>query len=725
MVRKTTSAVWLLFFFGVLLLLASCQEASSPTAVTPTAVSQTDTPVLKEVTKQPAIEPTDQPPAATKTVRPEEPTPPNNAPTAAPPTAAATAAPTAQTDLQPTTYATPSQVSSPNGEVGALIGLTMSSTVGVLLDELPEAERDRLAAAILQRPSSYWDNLAREQVRLTYNRLHFRPFFYNHQKWQLPLPPKALWQIEISPDGPYRATVNNHDLILIDYTFTSTLLSDIASTEAAEPALSKVGGTWDEPFVLPLDPTQLRQRTGNACVNESGFPPNSFDAKNYFIYFDYTCEADSVGPAGCHRSQYATSSCLDALNGRIGTIETAMQFERQPWIRANADAVRIGEVVAEGAPDVMVVADDLNNNHIVYRYFSPNSCAAQEQCITGTGWRRLLMFTATAHNLGSEALAIGKVNRENPLNNMFIYNSCHDHYHFANYGEFQFGFFDQPAKQAFCVESTSRFSNNEASPLTHDFTCSSQGIQAGWVDEYVAGLDCQWIDITDSVSGDEPVTLPLTFRFNQDGFLCEGQTVLDENGQLIWEPTGLRNQQGMPLSRPQCDFVDDWYATNEGTREVTVAPMGSYVTEPCQNGEIGPRRNCGFIEQPLPPLPTPTPAPTATPDENGDIAESEPEPVYRCQPGEPVELTCSLADEQAPPQVLRICEKSAVLGVGTACTYTAATANATISGPNTAVSFTCPAPRDENEPGGDYTFYTAPAFPEDEASAVVCTAVNQ
>ena len=718
MSSKSRSPYWFIFIVGILIILVSCQESGAGTTVSSTANSnnQPVTTALTQVTSAP-------PTTAAESAALEEETATAVSPITPPDTPANTPTPADTPPPLPTPFVTPSQVSSPTGEVGALIGLTLNSTVGVLLDELPAGERDRIAAEILQRPSTYWDNLAREQVRLTYNRLHFRPFFYDHQKWQLPLPPKALWQIELSPDGPYRATVNGHDLVLFDYTYSSTLLTDIASTKEAEPALGKVGGTWDEPFILPLDPTQLRQRTGNACVNESGFPPNSFDAKNYFIYYDYTCEPDSVGPAGCHRSQYATLSCQDALNGRIGTIETAMRFERQPWIRADADAVRVGEVVAEGAPDVMVVADDLSNNHIVYRYFSPNSCAAQEQCISGAGWRRLLMFNATAHNLGTEALAIGKVNRENPLNNMFVYNSCHDHYHFANYGEFQFGFFDQPAKQAFCVESTSRFSNNEASPLTHNFTCSNQGIQAGWVDEYVAGLDCQWIDITDTVTGDETVTLPLTFRFNQDGFLCEGQPVLDENGQPAWEPTGLRNQQGLPLSRPQCDFVDDWYATNEGTREVTVPPVGSYVTEPCANGEIGPRRNCGFTEQPLPPLPTP--APTATPDKDSEIADSEPEPVYRCQPGEKVELTCSLADEQAPPQVLRICETSAVLGVGTACTYTAAIANVTISDPNTAVAFTCPAPRDENEPGGDYAFYTAPAFPEDKSSAVVCTAVDQ
>ena len=177
---------------------------------------------------------------------------------------------------------------------GALVGLQMDSQVGILLDEIPEDERDRVTEELLNRPDEYWESLAKQQVLLTYNRLHFRSFFYERLKWQLPLPPQSLWEVELSAEGPRRTTVQNHDYVLIDYTFNSTLLTDQESPAEAEPNLRETGGRWVEPFVLPVDPTQLLQRTDNACLNEGGFPPASFDSENVFLYYDYTCEADSA-----------------------------------------------------------------------------------------------------------------------------------------------------------------------------------------------------------------------------------------------------------------------------------------------------------------------------------------------------------------------------------------------------------------------------------------------
>lgn len=602
-------------------------------------------------------------------------------------------------------------ITSPTDRPGALIRLTMNSTVGVLLDEIPQESRGRVATTLLQNPDDYWQNLARQQVQLTYNRLHFRPFFYGMLKGQLPLPPDSVWKIALSEDGPRRAMIGGHDYVLIDYAFSSVLLSDAESPGQAEFLLGQEGGQWTEPFVLPGDPQLLLQRTGNACINESGFPPNSFDSENVSFYYDYTCTADSAGPAGCHRSNLPSLSCLEALGARVGMVETGMEFERLPWDADLADEVRVAQVLSFGAPNLTVVGDELAVNRITYQYFPPNSCAAQEACINGDGWRRLLQFDAMVHNLGTEALNIGRVIRSNPLNTMFQYNSCHDHYHFANFGEFQLGTNNQPSKQAFCVESTSRLSNNELSPLTHDFTCSNQGIQAGWVDEYQAGLDCQWIDITDLEIDGEAMTMPLIFRFNQNGFLCEGQPVLNENGELMWEPTGERTAEGLPISRPQCEFVEGWDSNNEGSHEMVIPAVGSFVTAPCTQGQIGPLRNCGFILQPLPPLPTPTPT--------TDEAAQTP---LRCTPGQTVQLSCTIPAD-AQPQTLRICETSAALGVGTACTFETSLVNRVIGPDGRDISFTCPFPRDANEPGGDYAFYVAPVFPEDGLAQVSCTAV--
>lgn len=709
-VSRTThhaSRLMLLILFAVLLgLIIGCQEGEQPTA---TAVSSTNN--LETVT--PTAEATD----TAETEATESPEPTGEVETEA--EEQETAVPTSTPVPEDTNTPEPPTPTATRPGPGALVGLQMNSTVGILLDEIPESDRDRIADQLLDRPAEYWQDLARQQVLLTYNRLHFRPFFYQMLKWQLPLPPQSLWEINVDTNSLRRETVQNHDYVLIDYNYNSTLLTDQESPAVAEPNLAEIGGTWTEPFVLPLDPTQLLQRTDNACVNEGGFPPESFDSENIFLYYDYSCQADSAGATGCHRSRLANLSCIEALSLRVGWLETGMQFERLRWNRSLADQVRVGNVLSADTPDLSVVTDDLESNRIVYRYFTPNSCAAQEQCITGTGWRRLLMFEATAHNQGAAPLDIGRVIVANPLNELFQYNSCHDHFHFTNYGEFQLGENNQPSKQAFCVESTGRYSNNETSPLTHDYTCSSQGIQAGWADEYVAGLDCQWIDITDATPDGEDATLPLTFRFNQDMFLCEGDPIVNENGELQWEPTGLRTADGLPLNRPQCEFVEGWDSNNEGTIDVFVPAVGSFVNQPCTNGEFGPLRNCDFLSQPLPPLPTPTPIPTPDPDDDEEVEVDE-EPIFRCEPNQPVRLTCTLADEDAAPQVLRVCETSNVLGIGTACTYETALLTSTITSEGRDITFTCPRPRDENEPGGDYAFYTASVSPDDERSVIEC-----
>lgn len=613
---------------------------------------------------------------------------------------------------------TPSEMSVDAPE-GALLSVEMESRVGVLLDEIPEGVRDRVVESLRDRPESYWHELAQRQIRLTKRRLNFRNFVYA-DRGQLPLPPEELWSIQITSDEPQRESIDGHDLLMVHYTFTSTLLTDGGSPGAAEPELQEPGGKWTEPFILPADPDLLLQRTGNACLNEAGFPPGSFDSENAWVFYDYTCEADSGGVLGCHRSRLHQQSCLEALNGRVGTVETGVRFEYLDWDPDLADSVRIGELTHLDGPDLQVVGDDLEVNRVIYRYFPEDSCALVEQCVSGSGWRRLLQFNATVHNVGAETMYIGPVVAENPVHNLFQYNACHAHYHFSDYGDFTFAGKEEnlSSKQAFCVESTNRFSNNEWSPLTHDYTCRFQGVQAGWVDEYVAGLDCQWIDITDVDVVDEGETFSLGLVSNPDGFLCEGDLVLDDEGNPVWEPSGQTTPAGAPINRPQCDFVPDWDVNNDDSRQVSLMPTGSFVTEPCSDGQFSPLRNCGFKSQ-LDGIET------ERPDERGRQASAPeevetPEGAFPCRPGESVRLTCNVEDGNVP-QVMRLCEYSTVLGTGVACTFGESLANATVTSEAARFEFICPIGRDENEPGGLFSLYTAPLFgDEDEPQPISC-----
>lgn len=612
---------------------------------------------------------------------------------------------TAIPTIIPAPTASPSLTEQFSFDPGSLISLQMESGVGVLLNEFPPDMRNRVAAELIAKPEEFWIERATKQVELTYNRLHFRSFAYAKEgildKGQLPYPPKEQWHIELDPTGPSIQTVNGHELVIINYTYSSILLTDSRSPSEAEPALAQVGGVWEEPFILPADPTNILQRTSNACLNEAGFPPNSYDSENVSTFFDYTCQADDGGVAGCHRTTLANFSCQEALNLTVGTIETTMVFEHLPWNESLANEVRTGQVTQLDAPDLMVVGEDLNNYRISYRYFPADSCALQEACVGGSGWRRLLQFDATVHNVGAEALHIGPVLGEDPDTNLFEYDACHNHIHYSNYGDFLFGQEAAPNKRAFCVESTSRLSNNELAPLTHPYTCSLQGIQAGWVDEYGAGLDCQWIDITDVVESEtnEPVKVPLTFRSNTNEFLCEGKPVLDKNGEQVWAFSGLTNDAGLPIAYPVCEQAEDWEINNEGSTDIIIPPTGSFVTQPCLGSETGPLRNCGFTAN---------------------------EEALTCAAGEQVTMRCELTNDNTTmvTQVVRVCEASSLLGTGTACTYSDALANNIVGSAMEEISFTCPLPRDASELGGLFTLYSAPILTSDPQQVVNCEIID-
>jgi hypothetical protein len=693
-----TIVLTLVVFTLVSLLLLLSQQPRTPFASPPDPVVPGETPATEQaLATLTATVAAEVPVATAETV----PAPPPGL-TPAGETATATnveASPAAETTAPvPPAGATVAPTSEPApAPTGALINLSMNSRVGLLLDDYPPEIRNRVAASLVAQTDEFWHEMARRQVQLTKRRLDFRNFAYPG-KGQLPLPPEDVWQIELDPAAAVRETVNGHDLVLRHYTFNAVLLTDENSPAQAEPALAAAGGAWDEPFVLPLDPTQLLQRTGNACLNEAGYPPDSYDSENAWILYDHTCTPGSTGPLGCHRSAVPRFSCVQTLNNRIGTVETQIRFERLPWQSELADAVRVGEITYTDAPDVKALDSDLAINRIIYRYFPANACALQEGCIGAPGWRRLLQFTATVHNIGGQPLDIDLRVAEDPRHNLFKYDACHDHYHFVHYGYFYLEnqMTDLASKQAFCVQSTSRFSNNESSPLTHNYSCRAQGIQAGWVDEYIAGLDCQWLDITDlfdkaAVGGGQPQTYTLSFAFNPDEFICEGTLVRDEAGNVIFEDTGHTTPAGAPIRRPLCDLAPGWDENNVASLELTLPPQGGLITAACAPGEVSPLRNCGFREEPEP---------------------------QSCSPGETVRLTCRM-EQGAAPQTLRACEWSAALGAGVACTYQDALLNRVITTP-TEVSFTCPAARDDQEPGGKYLFYTAPAFPGDTAATIRC-----
>jgi hypothetical protein len=601
------------------------------------------------------------------------------------------------------------------GDPGALVKVSTASQVGVVLDEIPPAMRDKVAAGLVAKDAKFWIDRARAQINMTKYRLAFRSYYYvDGMRMQLPLPPDAKWNVALKPDAmgstkPRRTMIGTHDVVVVDYTFDSTLLTSADSPGITEPELAKVGGAWDEPFIFPIDPELLFQRTGYACMDEVGFPPNSVDSEETAVFYDQECVAQGqASKAACHQTALPPLSCVDALDESVGKIEIKVHFERLPWDSAVADKARFGDVTNKTGADIRAgVASTLfPPPKVIYRYIPEGDCTLAEKCVGAPGWRRLLQFSSINWNIGKQTLDIGAVDAELTgmgggdlaAHHIYEFSECHQHYHFMHYGTFTFGD-QQPSssKRGFCLQSTDRVSNNEDAPLHNPYSdCSYQGIEAGWGDNYNAGIDCQWIDVTGYDVSQGPVKNAIHEDFNPDGFLCEGSPVLDSMGKQEYEHTTFTTAKGEPVDRPKCDFMASWDANNKRSEDVTLPALGdSFVTEPCTRGQIGPLRNCGFKKQ---------------------------SDLEACTPGAKVNLHCTVP-AGAAPQTVRLCESSQVLKSGTACTHGFAIGNAVVPEAGVDLAITCPASRSAAETGGAYSIYSSPLVDEDAAQTVTCAVV--
>ncbi len=582
-------------------------------------------------------------------------------------------------------------------EPGALVEVTMDSTVGVVLDEIPESLRARAANHYLHKGDAFWRDRAQFQIRHSTYRLTYRNFYYE-DKGMLALPPRALWNIDLDPIGARHVTIQGHDAVVIDYRLETTLLSDRDSPGEAERKLRRVGGVWKEPFSFPLDPEFLFQRTGYACMNEEGYPPRMVESENAWQLFDQDCTVEMPDEPSCHLTEFPDQSCKPALRRHAGRVNTHLRFERIAWNADKADEVRVAEDTNSDGPDLEVIGDGLLNNRIVWRYIEPDSCAIQEQSVGGPGWRRLLEFDASVRNVGRQPLTVGKAAPGAPFvnHNNFILSACHGHYHYNHYGDFSYDGLPVD-KRAFCIEATDRYFNSEETPLVHPYSCDFQGIASGWGDTYIAGIEGNWIDITNMDIPAGGTWKNLRFRLNPDNFICEGTSVLDENGNQIFDPTDIIGENGKTVDRPRCEFVADHDENNFEKRRIHIPRDGGFITSPCTRSQAGPLRDCGWTEQ----------------------AENRP-----CEPGSTVTLSCHTGP-QAALQALRICENSSERGGVIACMFKEALATAIVGPVATPVTFACPMPRSlPNEPGGSYGYFAAAVLPTDPARQVTCQVVS-
>jgi hypothetical protein len=134
------------------------------------------------------------------------------------------------------------------------------------------------------------------------------------------------------------------------------------------------------------------------------------------------------------------------------------------------------------------------------RTFAPTDCAIIEGCILTPGTRKLLRFDTATENIGNADLTVGDPTQ----NACFVYSDCHQHYHFRGVAQYTLYQADGTTvaavghKQGFCLEDIEPIPSLNPPPATpaNPYDCNNQGLTVGWEDDYPAGVDCQWVDIT-------------------------------------------------------------------------------------------------------------------------------------------------------------------------------------------------------------------------------------
>lgn len=160
----------------------------------------------------------------------------------------------------------------PQRDPGSLVYAEVASKVSVNLDEFVEdpVTLARVVAVLKAKSSQFWIDRAVQQIWLTQFRFIFRPL-YTDGKYQLPLTQPNHWNFVIHGDAIHDQSLDGHDSVYVNYTWSTYILSDYDSPGISEPNLSTIGGEWLEPFLLPADPYNILQRSGYACMDEGEY----------------------------------------------------------------------------------------------------------------------------------------------------------------------------------------------------------------------------------------------------------------------------------------------------------------------------------------------------------------------------------------------------------------------------------------------------------------------
>lgn len=188
-------------------------------------------------------------------------------------------------------------------------------------------------------------------------------------------------------------------------------------------------------------------------------------------------------------------------------------------------------------------------------------CRVAESCLTGYGTRTVINFDTYIKNIGDLDYYIG-----NPSTHpgQFTTNNCHGHAHYEGYAEYRLykpngqaipiGF-----KNGFCVLDFDGCPDGG----TAKYSCGNMGISNQCGDIYSAGLDCQWIDITDVDTGQYVMAAKVNWDQSADALGHFEKTYTNNWAQacirITKNSSGQKNFVLLPNCTPYVDCAGNQY----------------------------------------------------------------------------------------------------------------------------------------------------------------------
>lgn len=213
------------------------------------------------------------------------------------------------------------------------------------------------------------------------------------------------------------------------------------------------------------------------------------------------------------------------------------------------------------APDLVIMEPELANS--MYRdneNAANGDCFVAEGCLAGYGNRELIRFTTHIKNIGELDYFIGA---PDTVGNQFVYDQCHNHWHYAGYAEYLlYNANNQPMqsgfKNGFCVLDLECSGGGQGK-----YSCGYMGITAGCGDIYDAGLDCQWIDITDVDTGLYTLVVRVNWDHSPDKLGRYEKTYDNNWGQvcfrLFYDNNGYKDFAIQQTCVPYVDCANDTF----------------------------------------------------------------------------------------------------------------------------------------------------------------------